>query len=145
MFISVIENWVLTIRRLTATQTHVTYKDCRVPKTAGRSSGRFYSTRASKKKQMNVMDWTLCYAKYEYFSVPPLLSLKGEKSGKVNWTEYSAFLTGTILSCFRLFIKRDRKRKQKPMNVLLALKRRSLSILHSDRGCEIMFPNSGGV
>jgi hypothetical protein len=116
-----------------------------VPKTAGSRRGAVLQHTGYRKKQMNVMDWTLCYTKYEYFSVQPFLSLKGEKSGKVNWTEYSAFLPGAILSCFRLFIKRDRTRKQKPINVPLALKRRSLSVLHSDRGCEIIFPNSDGV
>jgi hypothetical protein len=109
-------------------------------KQLGRGGGSFTAHGLQKKKQMNVMDWTLCYAKYEYFSVPPLLSLRGEKSSKVNWTERSAFLTGAIPSCFRLFIKSGRTRKQKPIDV-----RRSLSVLHCDRGCEIIFPNSGGV
>lgn len=88
------------------------------------------------------MDWTLCYGKYEYFSVPPLLSFRGRGSGKVNWTAHSRFLTGAILSRFRLFIKRDRTRKEKPVKVTLALTRKSRSVLRSDRASEIMFPNS---
>jgi hypothetical protein len=95
---------------------------------------------------MNLMDWIPCYAQYEYFfEVPTLLSWRGEKSGKANWTKCSELLAGAVAFCFRLFIRSDVTRKHKPIDVPLALKSRSLSVLHSDKGCEIIFPNSGGA